>query len=335
MLKFFIINVLIIFSVYADESKLEDIKSAGSSMAPMPMSTIMNLRGRFDWIHSDHQSQFSTEYLRLITDGKVTETTKFSLTLKPLETAVDGNMVDSAFVTKKMNDSFSLLIGKHAPFIGGRENDYSDYDLFLISLFKSALPGATPGVSLQYEFHDQTIYLQALKAPLENKHSAYTYGVTYYGSLVSGKIIPIFSYHQEATQRSGDKNKYLAFGAQALSGTTIVEFDWLKKSEEKNGINQKNLDTTSMVFQLRYNHERIKPFAKMILDTLDNIDGTVTKSERTGWEGGLEYYPVKEEDLHYHIVYNSAETQEKVGGTASSIESKVFVGATFSFNILK
>jgi hypothetical protein len=273
-----------------------------------------------------------------VTDGKVTDTTKFALVLKPLETAVDGNFVDSAFVTKKLNDSFSILIGKQAALIGGRENDYADYDLFLTSSFKGGLPSInTPGLSMQYEFAGQSLYLQALKAATATvtSKSAYTYGASYYGSWIDGKILPIFSYHQEATDRTGAKNKYIALGAQAYSGTTIVEFDWLKKSEERNGIDSKNLDTTSMVFQLRYNHERYKPFAKMIMDKIENRNETVTRTERTGWEAGVEFYPAKEEDLHYHVAYNSAETKEKVGGTATTTESKVFVGATFSFNILK
>jgi hypothetical protein len=330
-------------STHADESKLEDIKSSGSNLAPMPMSTVMNLRGRFDWIHSENkntdattkQSQFSTEYLRLVTDGKVTDTTKFSLTLKPLDTNIDGNMVDTAVVTKKMNDSFSLLIGKHSAMIGGRENDYSDYDLFLVSLFKNSLPSGSPGASLQYEVANQTLFFQALKAPMPGAHSAYIYGVSYYGNLVSGKILPIFSYHQESTDRAGAKNKYIALGVQAYSGTTIVEFDWLNKSEEKNGFSEQSLETTSMVFQLRYNHERYKPFAKMVIDKKEHINGSVTQTERAGWEAGVEFYPVKEEDLHYHVVYNSAETKDKGGGTATSTEARVFLGATFSFNILK
>lgn len=336
---------LSIASANVDETKIQDIQSSGSQLAPMPMSTEMNLRGRFDWTHLENKtaagtskdSEIETKYFRIIADGKVTSSTKFSFVLKPLETAANNAMVDSAIVTKKLNDNFSLLIGIQSPMIGGRENDYADYDLFLTSLFKNSLPSSTPGVSTQFEFKGQSFYFQALKAPVSSAtlKSVYTYGVSYYGNLWDEKIVPIFSYHQEATDRSRAKNKYLAFGAQAVSGNAVVEFDWLKKSEERNGIDNKNKDTTSMVFNLRYTYERFKPFAKLILDKTENINGAVTKTERTGYEAGIFFQPAKEEDMHYHLVYNSAETKEKVGGTATSTESKVVIGATFNFNILK
>lgn len=338
-----LISLVVITTANADDSKIEDVKSAGSDLAPMPMSTVMNFRGRFDWIHDEiktaalttKQSQFSTEDLRLVTDGKVTDTTKFSFTLKPLKSASNEDMVDTAFLTKKISKHISVLIGKQSPLIGGRENDYADYDLFLLSSFKSAILSNTPGVSVQNEFDGQTLYFQALKAPMTTAHSAYTYGASYYGYFLDGKISPILSYHQESTDRSGQKNKYIAIGTQVVSGTMIGEFDWLKKSEEGNGNTNKSLDTTSMVFQIRYNHERYKPFAKIILDKIENINESVTEIARTGWEAGIVFHPVKEEDLRYHLVFNSAEIKEKVGGAATSTESKVVIGATFSFNILK
>ena len=332
-----------IANVHADESKIQDVKSAGTNLAPMPMSTVMNLRGRYDWTHTENktasgkskESEFSAQDLRLVTDGKVNATTKFSFTLKPLKSATNEEMVDTAFVTKKLNDTFSVLIGKQAPLVGGRENDYADYDLYLLSSFKSALLGNTPGVSIQTEMAGQSLYLQALKSSTTTLKSTYTYGASYYGNFLDGKIVPILSYHQEATDRSKQKNKYIALGSQFTSGNTVLEFDWLKKTEEKNGASSKNLDTTSMVLQLKYNHEMFEPFAKIIMDKKENINATVTETERTGWEAGLEFHPSKDEDLQYHLVYNSAETKEKVGGTATTTDTQVIVGATFSFNILQ
>lgn len=334
---------ILAISASAEESKIADVKSAGANVAPMPMSTQMNLRGRYDWTHTENKtaagtsknSEFSAQDLRIVTDGKVNTTTKFSFTLKPLKSSSGEDLVDTAFVTKKLNDTFSLLIGKQAPLVGGRENDYPDYELSLLSSFKSALPSNTPGVAVQTEFAGQSLYLQSLKASDSALKSAYIYGAAYYGSFLDGKIAPIFSYHQEATDRSHQKNKYIALGTQFLSGNTVLEFDWLKKSEEKNGVSSKNLDTTSMVLHLRYNHETYKPYAKVILDKKQNINATVTETERTAWEAGFEYYPTKDEDLQYHAVYNSAETKEKVGGTATTTDSQIIVGATFSFNILK
>jgi hypothetical protein len=270
-----------------------------------------------------------------VTDGKVTDSTKFSLILNPDFAATNINLIDTAIVTKKLNESLSVIVGKQWALVGGKENDYADYDLFLLSSFKSALPVAsTPGLSLQFELAGQSLYLQALRGPAGTT-SASTYGATYYGNFLDGKIAPIFSYHIEPTIRHDQKNQYLALGSQFLIANTILEFDWLKKSEEKNGISTKNLDTTSMVLNLRYNHERYKPFAKLILDKVENINSTVTETSRTGWEAGVEFYPIKDEDLHYHIVCNSADTKEKVGGSATTTESKVILGATFSFNILK
>lgn len=336
------------FAGVDEESKHQDIQSSGTHLAPVPMSTVMDLRGRFDWTHTENkttsgtskESEISTQYFRLNADGKVTDSTKFSFSLKPLETATDGKMVDSAIVTKKLNDSVSLLVGIQAPMVGGRENDYADYDLFLISEFKGKLPSSTPGAAFQYEFHEQSFYVQALKSSSTAMKSLYTYGISYYGNIFEGKLVPIFSYHQEATDRSKAKNKYIALGTQLVSGNTIVEFDWLQTTRpDQLTTGQvdygKDLRITSMVFNLRYTYERFKPFAKLILDKNHNINATVSDTERTGYEAGIYFQPAKDEEMHYHLVYNSAETKEKVGGTATTTESKVVLGATFDFNILK
>jgi hypothetical protein len=344
------IFLLFLFAVnsYAniEESKIADQKAAGNNLSPMPMNTVMDFRGRFDWLHTENKattgtskdSEFQTQYLRILTDGKVNETTKFSLILRPLESSKDGYLIENALVTKKFSEHFSYLIGKQPALIGGRENDYADYDLFLISLVKNSLPLAnSPGLSIQYEAAGQSVYFQALKG-LTNTKSVYIYGITYYGSFLDGKISPIISYHQEPTDISHAKNKYYAVGTQFVSGTTILELDWLRDIEEKNGPDNKDDITTSMIFHLKYNHETFKPFAKLILDKVKNSTSTTTSAtsyDRTGWEVGAQFHPAKDEDLHYHVVYNSAETSEKFGGTASTTVSTITVGATFSFNILK
>ena len=324
--------------------------TTGSVMA---LDTVMDVKGRFDYIHSETENTpgtktssgiLTTSYLRLITASKVNETTNLKLVLdfQPTST-VDNNLsntVDEATLTKTFN-AFSFILGKQAVLTGGRENDYSGRDVSLTSKFSDSVTDNLTGLSVGYGFAGQNLYLQYLqqtdstKNPLTDKKVV---GAAYYGDFLDKMIMPIISYHKLGTNRPGAYDIQTAVGLRFTVQNFIVEADYLMLEQEKMSNGDREL--TSMVGHLRYVHENFQPFVKFIKDDgkkgYAGIISGAEKSERTSFEVGLEYVPNKDEDMRYHVVYDNMKSEKKSPAPTSEVkEQKIYAGVAFNFNILK
>ena len=106
------------------------------STQAMALDTVMGLKGRFDYVHTETEVKpgdetssgvLTTSFLRLVTDAKLNETTTAKLTIdfQPDATAENGlnNIIDEAFLTKTLG-ALTVLVGKQSVMTGGRENDF-------------------------------------------------------------------------------------------------------------------------------------------------------------------------------------------------------------------
>jgi len=319
----------------------------------MALDTAMDVKGRFDYIHSETENTpgsktssgiLTTSYLRLITLSKVNETTslKLALDFQPTSTVDNGlsNTVDTATLTKTVN-AFSFIIGKQAVLTGGRENDYSGRDIYLYSKFVDSVTKNLTGLSVAYTFAGHDLYLQYLqqtdstKNPLVDKKVV---GAAYYGSFLDKMIMPIISYHKLGTNRPGAYDIQTAVGLRFNVQNFIVEADYLMLEQEKTATGDKEL--TSIVGHVRYVYGGFQPFVKFIKDDgkkgYAGIISGADKSERTSFEVGLEYVPNKDEDMRYHVVYDNMKSEQKSPAPTSEVkEQKLFAGVAFNFNILK
>ena len=324
--------------------------TTGSAMA---LDTVMDVKGRFDYIHSESETTPGTEtssgilttsYLRLVTAAQVNPTTKLKLVLdfQPTSTVDNGlsNTVDEASLTKTINN-FSVIIGKQFVLTGGRENDYSGRDIYLYSEFSDTVTDNLTGVSAGYTFAAQNLYLQYLqqtdsaKNPLSDKK---VIGAAFYGDFLDKMIMPIISYHKLGTNRPGAYDIQTAVGLRFNIQNFIVEADYLMFEQEKMSNGDREL--TSIVGHLRYVHENFQPFVKYIKDDgkkgYAGIISGAEKSERTSFEVGLEYVPNKDEDMRYHVVYDNMKSEKKSPAPTSEVkEQKIYAGVAFNFNILK
>lgn len=336
---------------------------AVTSSSAMALDTVMGLKGRFDYVRTetevspggaeDSSGIFTTSFLRLVTESKLNDTTKAKLTLdfKDSDKGLDNGLsefVDEAYLTKAMGP-LSVMLGKQPVMVGGRENDYSTRDVYLLSRYNFAIPFNPQGISAGYSMAGQNLYLQYLQqrtadqAPLSDKKII---GAAYYGEFMDKMIMPIISYHKMGTSRVGSYDTFGAVGLRLNVANFMVEFDYLMLEQEKlSALGDAELET--MVAHVRYSHENFQPFAKFIKeDGKKGFTGLTTgtsiataglnESERTAWEVGLEYVPNKDEDFRYHVVYNNSEVERNTAAPTSKFEAQtIFAGVAFNYNILK
>lgn len=328
--------------------------SSGSAMA---LDTVMGLKGRFDYVHTetdnnpgkDSSGVLTTSYLRLVTDAKLNDTMTAKLTLDFQEansTKDNGltNLVDEAFITKDFGHGFSVILGKQGVLTGGHENEYSSRDLYTTSIHNDSIVDKITGLTAGYAVAEQNIYLQYLQQTDANQGSTATFtdkkvvGAAYYGSFMNKMIEPVLSYHKQGTTRAGQYDTFMAAGLRVNVAQFTVEADYLVLEQEKLSA-AGDAKLNSIVALVRYNHENFKPFAKFIKeDGEKGFDGIVTganESERTAWELGLEYVPNKDEDFRYHVVYANSESKETKPASSKTEEQRIFAGVAFNYNILK
>jgi len=316
--------------------------------------TAIGLKGRFDYIHTNLENTpgaktssgvMTTSYLGLVTASKINETTQAKLVLnfKSDSTLDNGvqNMVNEANITKT-HDAFSAIIGKQAIMTGGRENDYSARDVYLYSRFSDTYTFYATGLALGYSKNGQNLYAQYLEqadsasTPLTDKKVV---GVAYYGEWMNQMIMPIISYHRFGTDRPGAYNNILSASLRFNIDKFFIEGDYLTTEQEKFSA-AGDAKVTTVVTHARYIFEQgFQPFVKFITEKGKNgfsgIVSGATESKRTAFEVGLEYYPVKDEDFRYHVVYNNSNSKETSPLTNKIEEQKIYAGVAFNYNILK
>lgn len=327
-----------------------------TTSSAMALDTVMGLKGRFDYVHSKNETSpvvtettsgvLQTSFLRLVTEAKINETTNAKLTLNFKEVGSKtenglNDLVDEAYITKTFG-GLSVLAGKQAVMIGGRENDYSQRDLYLTSAFNFNVPTNLMGVTAGYSMAGQNFYLQYMQqkdfsqTPNTDKRIM---GAAYYGDFMNKMLMPIVSYHRAGTTRVGSYDNYGTVGLRLSVASFIVEADYLMLEQEKLSA-LGDAELKSVVAHVRYAHENFQPFVKFIKeDGKKGFAGLVTgatNSERTAYEVGLEYVPNKDEDFRYHVVYNNSEAKQKSPAPTAKVEDqKIYAGIAFNYNILK
>lgn len=326
-----------------------------TSTSAFALDTVMAAKGRFDYIHTETENKpggetssgvLTTSFLKLVVDSKVNDSTTAKLTLDFTNSiGVDNgtsNLVDEAYLTKKY-EALSVILGKQAVMTGGRENDYSSRDVYMYSRFAESITENLVGASVGYSMFGQNAYLQYLqqndanKAPLTDKK---VIGAAYYGEWMNKMIMPILSYHKLGTSRPGAYNTQMAASLRVNVDKFFVEADYLVLEQEKlTAAGDAKVNT--IVAHARYLFDQgFQPFVKYINEDgkkgYANIVAGSTDSERSAFEVGLEYYPTKDEDMRYHVVYDNSTSKRTSPGPALKVEEqKIYAGIAFNYNLLK
>jgi hypothetical protein len=330
----------------------------------------INAAGRAGFIYKDNDvkktgtansSSMNFDYLRTTFAGVVTPSVKYYLTTDLLAASgandtVDGTsaFIDEAFLTKTFSFGTSLMLGKKAVAAGGREYDYLNFDRYTTSYYFQATPANQVGATLSHEVAGQTLILQAFNGNKKNgttanAQSKYGYAAVWNGNLLNGMIKPIVGYTVApealgdsttvtATRVNKGNDNFLSAGVQFNTPHDIMfEVDYnLLTEKDATGTTtaKKDLKTTSIVGQIRYNAERFAPFLKYIADER-KLDSTKTDS-RMAYDVGVEFKESKDDAVRYHVVYSGSTVKSGINTTeVKSSPKSVMVGMKFDASILK
>jgi hypothetical protein len=307
-------------------------------------------------------SSFNFDYLRTTFAGSVTPSVKYLLTTDFLAAngttdSVDGTsaFIDEAYLTKSFLTSTSLIFGKKAVLVGGREYDYLNFDRYSLSGFFNQTPANQVGVTLNHEIAGQTFMLQYFNGnktngTTSNAQSKFGYSVGWYGNIMDGMIKPIVAYTVVpeaalATTSTGSADRvnagsdnFLSAGLQFnLPMGLIIEADYDLLTEADaagTATDKKDYKITSIVGLIKYSTDSFSPFVKVISDTT-KLDTTKTASKMV-YDLGLEYKESKDDMIRYHVVYSGSTVKTGINTTeVKSSPSSILVGLKFDAAILK
>ena len=341
----------------------------------------INVVGRAGWTYKDNDvaktgtansSSFNFDFLRTTFAGVVTPSVKYFATADFLGNtnsvdSVDGTspFIDEAYLTKTFTNGTSLIVGKKAVLVGGREYDYLNFDRYTTSYFFNATPANQVGATLSRDFAEQTLMVQYFNGNKENgsattgtnAQSKFGYAVGWYGSFKNGMIKPILAYTvvPEAGGANGGltslstaatpahrvnkgNDEYMAAGVQFNTPHNVmfeVDYNVLTEKDAAGTItSKKDLKTTSMVAQIKYNGIKVSPFAKYISDTRKN-DSTKTNS-RIAYDLGFEFKESKDDAIRYQVVYSGSSVKDNINTTETKSSPKsILVGLKFDAAVLK
>lgn len=311
-------------------------------------------------------SHFKTKAIRLNFQGDLTDQTAYRVRYrlnKETDPKAGGatdkddvpDAVDYAYLTHKVNDSFSVRGGKFF-WLGncGREGDYAGQDNYLYSDGCGGIDFRT-GVGLMPTFAGQSFVLSVVNGDeSEANHANFGYGLTWYGDIAGGMIQPIVSYGllpntERKDNATGVKNAdsttntHVAIGTRINFGSAFVEADYLLIEEpdrKENGVDEKDDETSSIVLAARVKlmDDAFQPHIKYIMDEFD--DGISNKAttesyDRTGWALALEYYPdmYKDKGVNWrvHAAYWQTEKDFEMTGADKIKDSQFLVGFSWGF----
>lgn len=239
--------------------------------------------------------------------------------------------IDIAGIGVKLNNKFSLFIGKQCTAYGGFEFDLNPIDIYQYSDMIDNMSNFMTGLNVAYEVTpSQQLQLQVLNSRNGSMEDTYGPGFTatkmplVYTLNWNGNFNNVFKTRWSASVMNETKNNrmyYFALGNEVNLGkfNGFLDFMYSKEDIDRKGIitgitgledNHNALDAAYMSWVMKLNY-RVAPkwnvFVKGMYETASttkNRDGIEKGKYRTSWGylGGLEYYPMKT-NLHFFLTY--------------------------------
>lgn len=289
-------------------------------------------------------SLFIPSYGVLKGTGKVGDAdvyAKFDLTAGDITGATNyapGNFVSWLYMSKAINDSWTLSAGKLDNKLGGYEQDVIENgDDYNASMFNGTIFGNSSGVGATWMGGDHSVAFQAFNGSAAGETSdvkshalglSYdgTFGdyglrIGYYGAQASDGIA--------ATVTNGTLNNWMTVSAKGTWDASSAWFEYLSHAFKVDG--SPDAKTTSMIIGFKHAMDGMTPMLKYEMSTFDNSNAAA-KVESTGIVAGLEMKP-SDDAFRYHVMYtmNSA----KVGGGSSNSASMLTAGIKYDADFLK
>lgn len=253
-----------------------------------------------------------------------------------------NTLMEYAYITYKLNKNVDIMGGRQFFWYGGMEEDYNSANVYHYSLAGNGTTGLTTpfyemGINVATKFAGQTLYWQVFNADKAttngNKSQRnLSYGLTYYGNLMGGKIVPIFSYHVlPRALDNGAKETYLVLGGRFnITKSIYLDLDWYSLSGDKTNAG-KDVDVTSIIAKTGYHFGKNHVALKVVKDKLEN-DGKETYSEMAY---ALSYERTINDNIRWHAAYVMQDRDYSSTSSNKDAEfSKIIIGTKFDVDVL-
>ncbi|MGZ3782657.1 MAG: porin, partial [Pseudobdellovibrionaceae bacterium] len=293
---------------------------------------------------------------RLDYQGKALENLSYRVRLAFNKAATQGvdttqMVTEYASIAHKMNDLFTLTVGKFYTEFGGFEGATASPDLYLRSEFytRTALTGNAPGSMSAYNLGtndllyatgvkgtftlgSQQVHLLATNksdvaaatGPAAEQNSSML-GVVWKGTFVDNALTFNASYHTMSGPLKDDKHQFMAGGVMWNSAPFMVVADYLV-SEFKKDSNGKKDTITSIIAKLAYTGwEQWTPRLEISSSEAKQEIAAARTNKFMGYGAVLEYKPYNDQTFRYHVAYNNITEKPETGSDIKRDE--VVVGA--------
>ena len=316
---------------------------------------------------------FNLQTLKLDGKGNINEATSYRLkfilnksSVKETKRESANDWVEMAYLSNKLSDRFAITAGKFNSEIGGWEGNTPRIDLYMVSGGFSQINGLRYHTGLKFAYNcedENSLSLQVANQEADSTAGGTTatsgsqidqnrsvYGVVYKGKFFEKSLLPILSYFVSplSTGNNGNpgsagnvtattdssKNTYTNAGLRYLKDSWQADLDYGLISKKEVSSSTTDEDWTNMALKIGYKIQTLTPALKWF--STDQNAKTSTSSVKTKWDGteiSLDYMPVAEQNLRYHLAYNMVNKKPATADT--QITTQIFVGLSMYADILK
>ncbi|MCR4772892.1 MAG: OprO/OprP family phosphate-selective porin [Prevotella sp.] len=291
------------------------------------------------------QSKFNMRQLRIEAKGNVNEwlSYRWRQRLNRNNTpAADGldNMpsssIDVAGIGVKVNDKFSMFLGKQCAAYGGIEFDLNPIEIYEYSDMVEYMSNFLTGANFQFQLNpNHQLQLQILdsrSASMEDMYGAgfdhatipLVYTANWNGSFFNGAFNTRWSY-SIMNQAKGARSHYIALGNELNLGkfNGFLDVMYMREGIDREGIVSSAVgkvgghlrDARYLSFVMKAQYKFSPGWNAFVEGTLENeglshknVSGVNDYEKGTyrnayGYMCGIEYYPLKNSNLHFFLTY--------------------------------
>lgn len=305
----------------------------------------------------DDETSFKGQTFKVWLVGKITPNISYRVRQRwnrfsePLGRDRLSSATDQAYLAFKLCDYFSIIAGKQSVQYGTFEYDYNPADVYLPTLCFDDLDAYKTGVDFvfnipKHEFHFQIVNSDAPQfATQDYKNKALAYNLLWAGDMLDGTLKTRCSYHLTQKER-GDYFNFFTLGLQVNLGAFSTELDYYNgmrmMSISKNPafvydpVNDPSVKDQSFSANFKYYKNKWGFFVKGLWDQRHDYKADSKAFEDWGLNTGIEYLPLKGENLRVHLVYGHRNTDYKYTFTNKPTEelNSITLGVRWLFKVM-
>ncbi len=310
----------------------------------------MNFHSSFDAVkegENDLQTAFKTRELRLEFKGDINDklSYRFRHRLYKSNAAVSDGLsyaTDYMYINYKVTDKFNLTMGKIAQAWGGWEfaltpfNVY-EYSDFLYNVSDVFLMGVNFGYQLTPNHEVNFTLTNNANDTLGNSNNPLAYTFNWNGNMLDGQLQTRWAFIYETLDKD-NSSKMVTLGNKLNLDKVHISFDYYRANQDldrlgyaKVGTNDKDAVYNTFVTKVEYQAaEKWNVFAKYMYETAEIKDVEKERISR-GYFAGVEYLPIKSEDLRFYLVYVGRKLDNR--GVIAPEKHRVSLGMMYRINM--